>query len=62
MPNEWRVLLASVKEVAQALQESSDRGNLEDVVFWKAVLSERVEVLIATVRSDSSVTRTDIDE
>lgn len=51
-----------MKEVAQALQESSDRGNLEDVLFWKAVLSERVEVLIATVRSDSSVTRTDIDE
>jgi hypothetical protein len=62
VPNEWRVLLASVKEVAQALQESNDRGNVEDALFWRAVLSERVEVLIATVRSDSSVTRTDIDE
>lgn len=62
MPNEWRVLLASVKEVAQALQEANDRGNLEDVLFWTAVLRERVEVLIATVRSDSSVAGIDIDE
>jgi hypothetical protein len=48
--------------VAQALQESNDRGNVEDALFWRAVLSERVEVLIATVRSDSSVAGIDIDE
>jgi len=44
------------------LQEANDRGNLEDVLFWTAVLRERVEVLIATVRSNPSVAGIDIDE
>lgn len=51
-----------MREVAQALQEAVERGNAQDVLFWKQVLSERVEVLIATVNSDRSVTGTNGDE
>ena len=58
MQNDWRVQLASVKELTQAYLQAVERNQPNEAEFWKAHLKDRLEGLIDSVRNNSGVAGT----
>ena len=50
MPKDLSILRASVQEVLQAYLEAVRRSDKDQVVFWRSVLLERMELVDAAVK------------
>jgi len=56
------VILASVKELAQAYLQALEKNNVNEALFWREHLTERLELLLDTVGRVERTARVDGDE
>ena len=62
MQSDYRILIASLKEVREAWAEAKAKGQENEANFWAAIIGERSVQIIDTIRNSAGTVETDSGE